>query len=102
MLASGSAPKAQALSAAGSQMTVMTVGALRKPPGAVAALEWTGLSDKDTSMSAALGIMRSGTVDAAIRAAATYVGGRPDYPAPLAEWFELLPPKTPNHVRLRP
>jgi len=22
--------------------------------------------------------------------------------APLAEWFELLPPKTPNHVRLRP
>ena len=32
----------------------------------------------------------------------TRSGSSTKFFAPLAEWFELLPPKTPNHVRLRP
>ena len=43
------------------------------PPGHVAALSWTLLSDDDTSISAALGIMRAGSVDAAIAAGEDHV-----------------------------
>jgi penicillin amidase len=42
------------------------------PPGAVAALEWTALGGQDRSMSAALGLMRAGSVDAGIAAMETY------------------------------
>ncbi len=53
----------------GSQYDLGTV----TPDGAVAALEWTGLSGRDTSMSASLGIMRAGSVAEAIAAASTYI-----------------------------
>ncbi|NNL73723.1 MAG: penicillin acylase family protein, partial [Silicimonas sp.] len=43
------------------------------PPGHVAALAWTALSPADTSISAVLGIMRSGDIDAALSAADAYV-----------------------------
>jgi len=43
------------------------------PPGHVAALGWTALSEDDTSMSAALGIMLAGSVDEALAAAERYV-----------------------------
>lgn len=43
------------------------------PPGTVAALEWTALNDHDTSISAAIGIMRSQTVQQAIDAAKSYI-----------------------------
>ena len=38
------------------------------PPGHVAALSWTALAADDTTMSAAMALMRAGTVDAAITA----------------------------------
>lgn len=43
------------------------------PPGTVAALEWTALNDRDTSISAAIGIMRSQTVQEAIDAGKSYI-----------------------------
>ena len=43
------------------------------PAGHVAAIGWTALSDKDTSMSAALAISRAQTVQAAISAAENYI-----------------------------
>lgn len=43
------------------------------PAGSVAALEWTALSDKDTSMTAALRLMRAGTVDEAIEAGRLFI-----------------------------
>ena len=43
------------------------------PNGHVTALAWTGLSDRDTSMSAALAIMRSSNVRQAIRAGEDYI-----------------------------
>ncbi len=43
------------------------------PPGHVAALGWTALSPRDTSIAAALGIMRAGSVDEAIAAGAAHV-----------------------------
>ena len=43
------------------------------PPGHVAALGWTVLSDRDTSLSAAMRIMRADTVHGAIRAADGFV-----------------------------
>jgi penicillin G amidase len=43
------------------------------PPGHVAALSWTVLSPRDTSMSAGLGIMRAQTVAEAIVAAESYI-----------------------------
>lgn len=43
------------------------------PPGHVAALAWTALSGDDTSMSAAIGIMRAQSVDDALAAAERYV-----------------------------
>ena len=43
------------------------------PPGHVAALAWTALSGADTSMSAAIGIMRAGSVDEAIAAGERYI-----------------------------
>ena len=43
------------------------------PPGHVAALEWTGLSAADTTLTAAMGIMRAHSVDQAIAAAGLFV-----------------------------
>ncbi len=43
------------------------------PAGHVAAISWTALSDKDTSMSAALALTKAQTVQEAIAAAATYI-----------------------------
>ena len=43
------------------------------PPGHVTAIAWSALSDRDTSMSAAMAIMRARTVDNAIEAAAGYI-----------------------------
>ncbi len=43
------------------------------PPGHVAALGWTALTPDDTTMSAAMGLMRAGTVRQAITAAEKYV-----------------------------
>lgn len=43
------------------------------PPGSVAALSWTALTADDTSMSAAIGIMRAQGVDQALAAGESYV-----------------------------
>ncbi|MEO0931756.1 MAG: penicillin acylase family protein, partial [Pseudomonadota bacterium] len=43
------------------------------PPGHVTAIAWSALSDRDTSMSAAMAIMRARTVDNAIEAGANYI-----------------------------
>ncbi|WP_299627412.1 penicillin acylase family protein [uncultured Tateyamaria sp.] len=43
------------------------------PPGHVAALSWTVLSPRDTSLQAALGVMRAQTVAEAITASETYI-----------------------------
>ncbi|SFR39906.1 penicillin amidase [Yoonia tamlensis] len=43
------------------------------PPGHVTAIAWSALSDRDTSISAAMGIMRARTVNAAIRAGETFI-----------------------------
>ncbi|MDX2485398.1 MAG: penicillin acylase family protein [Pseudodonghicola sp.] len=43
------------------------------PPGHVAALGWTALTPDDTTMTAAMGLMRAGTVRQAITAAEKYV-----------------------------
>ncbi|MCV6586027.1 MAG: penicillin acylase family protein [Marinibacterium sp.] len=53
----------------GSQFDLGTV----TPPGHVAALGWTVLSGRDTSLSAAMKIMRAATVDEAITVAEDYV-----------------------------
>ena len=44
-----------------------------RPPGHATAVSWTALSDADTTMSAALGIMRATNVEAALEAAELYV-----------------------------
>ena len=43
------------------------------PPGHVAAVSWTALSEADTSLGAAIGLMYAGTVEEALDAAARYV-----------------------------
>ncbi|MEM9580425.1 MAG: penicillin acylase family protein, partial [Pseudomonadota bacterium] len=43
------------------------------PPGHVTALGWTALSPRDTSMSAAIGIMEAADIDSALVSAQTYV-----------------------------
>ncbi len=43
------------------------------PPGHVAALRWTALSDDDTTMTAALALMQARTIDAAIEAGRQFV-----------------------------
>lgn len=43
------------------------------PPGHVAALGWTALSPQDTTISAAMALMRAGTVQQAIAAAEAYI-----------------------------
>ncbi len=43
------------------------------PPGHVAALSWTALSEADTTMSAAMGLMRAASVDEALAAGQLYV-----------------------------
>ncbi|MEN8917047.1 MAG: penicillin acylase family protein, partial [Octadecabacter sp.] len=44
-----------------------------RPPGHVTVLGWTALSDEDTTMQAAMGLMRARTVEAGIAAAQDYV-----------------------------
>lgn len=44
------------------------------PPGHVASVAWTALNDEDTSISAALALMRAGSVEEAIDAAEGFVG----------------------------
>ncbi|MCB5197919.1 penicillin acylase family protein [Loktanella sp. TSTF-M6] len=51
---------------------VFDVGSVT-PPGHVAALSWTALSDRDTSVSAAMAMMRARTVEGAIDAAEDYL-----------------------------
>ncbi len=53
------------------------------PPGHVAALEWTGLSGADTTMTSAIRIMRAHTVDQAIEAGSLFVA--PSYNLMLAD-----------------
>ncbi len=53
----------------GSEFDLATI----TPPGHVTALSWTALSDRDTSMSAALGIMQSADIDSALISARGYV-----------------------------
>jgi len=43
------------------------------PPGHVASLAWTALSPRDTTMTAAMGLMRAGGVDEALEAGRLYV-----------------------------
>jgi penicillin amidase len=43
------------------------------PPGHVAALSWTALSDEDTTMRAAIGMMYADSIDAALEAGAWFV-----------------------------
>ncbi|RBI84947.1 penicillin acylase family protein [Rhodosalinus halophilus] len=43
------------------------------PPGHVAALSWTALSDQDTTMRAAIGMMYADSIDAALEAGAWFV-----------------------------
>ncbi|MRU14429.1 penicillin acylase family protein [Roseovarius sp. A21] len=43
------------------------------PPGHVASLAWTALSPRDTTMTAAMGLMRAGSVDDALEAGRLYV-----------------------------
>ncbi|MFP4043353.1 MAG: penicillin acylase family protein, partial [Rhodosalinus sp.] len=43
------------------------------PPGHVAALSWTALSDRDTTLRSAIELMHSGSVDEALEAAAWFV-----------------------------
>ena len=53
----------------GSQFNLDTI----TPPGHVAALSWTVLSPRDTTLSAAIGIMKSATVTEAVEKAEAYV-----------------------------
>lgn len=53
----------------GSHFDLQTV----TPPGTVAALSWTVLDGADRSMTAAMNVMKAGSVDEALRAAADYV-----------------------------
>ena len=43
------------------------------PPGHVASLSWTALSTRDTSMSAAMGIMQAADIDSALVSSRTYI-----------------------------
>ncbi|MEM9031038.1 MAG: penicillin acylase family protein, partial [Pseudomonadota bacterium] len=43
------------------------------PPGHVVALSWTGLSEEDTSLGAAIGLMRAGTLEEALAAGERHV-----------------------------
>ncbi|MGR3486211.1 MAG: penicillin acylase family protein [Paracoccaceae bacterium] len=52
--------------------TLYDLGAVR-PPGHVTSVAWTALSGADTSISAAMGVMRAQTVRQALRAAEDYV-----------------------------
>ncbi len=46
---------------------------LIRPPGSVMAISWTALSDTDTSMTAGMRLMRSGSIEEALEAAALFV-----------------------------
>ncbi|MEL6681168.1 MAG: penicillin acylase family protein [Pseudomonadota bacterium] len=72
------------------------------PPGHVAAIAWSALSDRDTSMSAAFALMRARTIDNAIDAAESYIA--PAQNLTLADRNRIalktigaLPARDPNH-----
>jgi penicillin amidase len=75
------------------------------PPGTVAALEWTALNDHDTSISAAIGIMRSQSVQQAIEAGKSYIA--PSQNLMLADesgialqMIGVMPIRDPGHATL--
>jgi penicillin amidase len=75
------------------------------PEGTVPALEWTALNDHDTSMSAAMGIMRSGSVDEAIQAASTYIAPSQnlmlaDQKGIALQMIGVMPIRDPSHATL--
>ncbi len=53
----------------GNQFNLSTI----TPPGHVTSIAWSALSDRDTSISAAMGIMHARTVNEAIRAGETFI-----------------------------
>ena len=72
------------------------------PPGHVASIAWSALSDRDTSMSAAMGIMHATTVAEAIRAGENYIA--PALNLTLADRNRIamktigaLPARSPDH-----
>ncbi|WP_106744276.1 penicillin acylase family protein [Yoonia maritima] len=72
------------------------------PPDHVTAIAWSALSDRDTSISAAMGIMRARTVNEAIRAGETYIA--PALNLTLADRNRIamktigaIPARDPNH-----
>jgi len=72
------------------------------PPGHVAAIGWTALSDRDTSMSSAMAISRADTVQSAIAAAEGYIA--PSQNLTLADRNQIamkvigaFPARDPNH-----
>lgn len=83
----------------GSHFNLSTV----TPPGHVAALGWTGLSPRDTSMQAALGLQRAKSIEQAIDAMALYIA--PAQNLTLAEPGRIamkmvgaMPRRDPGHV----
>ena len=68
------------------------------PPGHVAALSWTALSARDTSLSAALGVMRAKSVETAIAALESFVA--PVQNVMLAD-RETIAMKTVGHIPRR-
>lgn len=74
-----------------------------RPPGHVTVLGWTALSDEDTTMQAAMGLMRARTVEAGIAAAQDYVA--PSQMLTLADRNSVglkligrVPNRSPDHV----
>ncbi len=72
------------------------------PPGHVTAIAWSALSDRDTSMSAAMAIMRARTVDNAIEAGADYIAPAQnlvvaDRNRIAMKTIGALPARDPNH-----
>ncbi|PRY80594.1 penicillin amidase [Yoonia maritima] len=72
------------------------------PPDHVTAIAWSALSDRDTSISAAMGIMRARTVNEAIRAGETFIA--PALNLTLADRNRIamktigaIPARDPNH-----
>lgn len=78
------------------------LGAIR-PPGHVTALSWTALTPDDTSISAAMGVMRAHNVEQAIDAAAGYIA--PSQNLTLADRNSIalktigaIPDRNPGHL----
>ena len=82
----------------GNQFSLGTI----TPPDHVTAIAWSALSDRDTSISAAMGIMRARTVNEAIRAGETFIA--PALNLTLADRNRIamktigaIPARDPNH-----